>query len=63
MVAAVYMVIGMDTLSALTIFRKGLPQAGFAYVFQFLFTPIYFAFLTILGYMHIKPKWKGVKIN
>ncbi len=62
MVAAVYMVIGMDTISALTIFRKGLPKAGFAYFFQFLFTPIYFAFLTILGYLHIKPKWKGNKI-
>jgi cellulose synthase/poly-beta-1,6-N-acetylglucosamine synthase-like glycosyltransferase len=62
MVAAVYMVIGMDTISALTIFRRGLPKAGFAYFFQFLFTPIYFAFLTILGYLHIKPKWKGNKI-
>ncbi|MDR2900643.1 MAG: glycosyltransferase [Treponema sp.] len=62
MVAAVYMVIGMDTISALTIFRKGIPKAGLAYVFQFLFTPIYFAFLTILGYLHIKPKWKGNKI-
>ncbi len=62
MVAAVYMVIGMDTLAALTIFRPGLPKAGFAYFFQFLFTPIYFAFLTILGYAHIKPEWKGKKI-
>jgi cellulose synthase/poly-beta-1,6-N-acetylglucosamine synthase-like glycosyltransferase len=62
MVAAVYMVIGMDTISALTIFRRGLPKAGIAYFFQFLFTPIYFAFLTILGYLHIKPKWKGNKI-
>jgi cellulose synthase/poly-beta-1,6-N-acetylglucosamine synthase-like glycosyltransferase len=62
MVAAVYMVIGMDTLSALTIFRRGLPRSGFAYFFQFLFTPLYFAFLTILGYLHIKPKWKGNKI-
>jgi hypothetical protein len=62
MVIAVYMVIGMDTISALTIFRKGIPNAGFAYFFQFLFTPIYFAFLTILGYLHIKPRWKGNKI-
>ncbi len=61
MVAAVYMVIGMDTFSALTVFRRGLPKAGFAYFFQFLFTPVYFAFLTVLGYLHIKPKWKGTK--
>ncbi len=62
MAAAVYMVIGMDTLAALTIFRRGLPKAGLAYFFQFLFTPVYFAFLTVLGYLQIKPKWKGNKI-
>jgi cellulose synthase/poly-beta-1,6-N-acetylglucosamine synthase-like glycosyltransferase len=62
MLIAVYMVIGMDTIAVLTIFRKGLPKAGFAYFFQFLFTPMYFAFLTILGYLHIKPKWKGNRI-
>lgn len=62
MALAIYMVVGMDTLSALTIFRNGLPKAGLAYFFQFLFLPVYFAFLTILGYARVRPEWKGKKV-
>jgi cellulose synthase/poly-beta-1,6-N-acetylglucosamine synthase-like glycosyltransferase len=62
MVAALYISMTMNTISVLTLFGKGLPKAGFAYILQLFFTPVYFSFLTILGLLQIKPKWKGNEI-
>jgi cellulose synthase/poly-beta-1,6-N-acetylglucosamine synthase-like glycosyltransferase len=49
----------MNTIVALGFFGAGLPHAGAAYLFQLLFTPVYFTFLTILGYCRSKITWKG----
>jgi cellulose synthase/poly-beta-1,6-N-acetylglucosamine synthase-like glycosyltransferase len=49
----------MNTIVALGPFGAGLPRAGAAYLIQLLFTPVYFTFLTILGYCRIRVTWKG----
>ena len=51
-----------NTIANLGLFRISLPKRSFAYVLTLLFTPVYFTFLTILGFVGIKPQWKGEKI-
>lgn len=41
---------------------KPLPIQGIAYLFQLLFTPVFFTFLTILGFAGVNPPWKGKKM-
>jgi cellulose synthase/poly-beta-1,6-N-acetylglucosamine synthase-like glycosyltransferase len=42
----------------LRLFGCSLPKGKLAYALTLLFTPVYFSFLTILGYLGFKPKWK-----
>ena len=50
-----------NTLANLGLFGSSLPKRRFnlAYILTLFFTPVYFTFLTILGYLGIKPSWKG----
>ncbi|MCL2381973.1 MAG: glycosyltransferase [Treponema sp.] len=50
-----------NTIANLSLFGASLPKRRFclAYIPALLFTPAYFTFLTILGFLRIKPKWKG----
>ena len=47
-----------NTIANLGLFRTSLPRRRFAYILTMLFTPVYFTFLTTLGFLGIKPKWK-----
>ena len=47
-----------NTIATLILFGVSLPKKGIAYALQCVFTPMYFTFLTILGYCGIRPKWK-----
>jgi cellulose synthase/poly-beta-1,6-N-acetylglucosamine synthase-like glycosyltransferase len=62
MTASVYIVMLENTIGAFGLFRKKLPPGGplnLGYVVTLLFTPVYFALMTIMGYCQIKIKWKG----
>ena len=48
-----------NTIATLSLFGASLPKKGLAYTLQTVFTPMYFTFLTILGFIGIRPKWKG----
>ena len=48
-----------NTIANLGLFRVSLPRRSLAYVLTLLFTPVYFTFLTALGFLGIKPKWKN----
>jgi len=48
-----------NTIANLGLFRVSLPRRSFAYILTLLFTPVYFTFLTALGFLGIKPKWKN----
>jgi cellulose synthase/poly-beta-1,6-N-acetylglucosamine synthase-like glycosyltransferase len=56
---AVFLAMTMNTLATLNIFGTAIPKAGPAWIFHTIFTPLYFTFLTILGFLGIKPSWKG----
>jgi cellulose synthase/poly-beta-1,6-N-acetylglucosamine synthase-like glycosyltransferase len=56
--AAVLLSMSINTVVTLALFGAFLPKAGPAYIFQIVFTPIYFTFLTILGLLGFKPVWK-----
>ncbi|MDR0585932.1 MAG: glycosyltransferase [Treponema sp.] len=56
--AAVLLSMSANTVATLILFGAFLPKAGPAYIFQILFTPVYFTFLTILGLLGFKPAWK-----
>jgi hypothetical protein len=45
------------------LFGAALPQRGMAYLIQLVFTPMYFTFLTILGFCRVKVNWKGNQIG
>jgi cellulose synthase/poly-beta-1,6-N-acetylglucosamine synthase-like glycosyltransferase len=49
----------LNTIANLGLFGASLPKRKLAYLPTLYFTPAYFSFLTILGYLGIKPKWKG----
>jgi len=51
-----------NTIATLILFGVSLPKKGAAYIVQCVFTPMYFTFLTILGFCGIRPKWKGKEI-
>jgi hypothetical protein len=51
-----------NTIANLGLFGVSLPRKTLGYVLALLFTPIYFAFMTILGFLGVKPKWKGKKV-
>jgi cellulose synthase/poly-beta-1,6-N-acetylglucosamine synthase-like glycosyltransferase len=48
----------LNTLATLGLFGAALPQRGLAYLIQLVFTPMYFTFLTILGFCRVKVNWK-----
>jgi cellulose synthase/poly-beta-1,6-N-acetylglucosamine synthase-like glycosyltransferase len=48
-----------NNFANLRLFGCSLPKRKFAYALTLLFTPVYFSFMTILGYLGFKPKWKG----
>jgi cellulose synthase/poly-beta-1,6-N-acetylglucosamine synthase-like glycosyltransferase len=60
--AAVILSMTANTIATLSLFGCSLPKKGAAYALQLLFTPVYFTFLTIIGFCGIKPEWKGSKI-
>jgi cellulose synthase/poly-beta-1,6-N-acetylglucosamine synthase-like glycosyltransferase len=51
-----------NTIANLGLFRASLPRRSLAWGLNLFFTPMYFTFLTILGYFGVKPDWKGEKI-
>lgn len=57
--AAVILSMSANTIATLVLFGVSLPKKGAAYIIQCVFTPMYFTFLTILGFCGIRPKWKG----
>jgi cellulose synthase/poly-beta-1,6-N-acetylglucosamine synthase-like glycosyltransferase len=57
--AAVLFSMTMNTAAVLLLFGASLPGRGIAYILQLVFTPVYFTFLTILGFCGVKVKWKG----
>ncbi|QQO11428.1 glycosyltransferase [Breznakiella homolactica] len=61
--AGVYISMTMNTIAVLALFRVSLPRAGLAYIFQLIFTPMYFTFLTILGVFGVKARWKGADLS
>ena len=48
----------LNTIANLGLFGRSLPKQRLAYILTLLFTPVYFTFLTALGFWGIKPKWK-----
>ena len=58
----IYIVMIENTIAAFGLFRLKLPKGGlatgFGYFLAMLFTPIYFALMTLMGYCRIKIKWK-----
>jgi cellulose synthase/poly-beta-1,6-N-acetylglucosamine synthase-like glycosyltransferase len=58
--AAVMLAMTMNTIATLALFGGALPKKGVpAYIIQLIFTPMYFTFLTILGFCGVKVRWKG----
>ena len=51
-----------NTAANLGLLGISLPRRRFVYVLTLLFTPVYFTFLTVLGFLGVKPEWKGEKI-
>ena len=50
-----------NTIANLGLLGASLPGRGFSfgYALTMLFTPVFFTFLTIIGFLGFKPKWKG----
>jgi cellulose synthase/poly-beta-1,6-N-acetylglucosamine synthase-like glycosyltransferase len=57
--AAVLLAMTMNTAAVLGLFGRALPRGRAAWVFQVLFTPLYFTVLTVLGFCGFKADWKG----
>jgi len=51
-----------NTIANLVFFGVSLPKRKFGYLLTLLFTPVYFTLMTILGFLGIKPKWKGERV-
>jgi cellulose synthase/poly-beta-1,6-N-acetylglucosamine synthase-like glycosyltransferase len=60
--AAVMLSMTFNTIAVMALFGVSLPRKGAAYILQLVFTPMYFTFLTILGFCGLKPAWKGSKV-
>ncbi|MCL2008541.1 MAG: glycosyltransferase [Treponema sp.] len=52
----------LNSISNFGFLYPSLPKRKLGYVLPLLFTPVYFTFMTILGYLGIKPEWKGKKV-
>ncbi|AEF86602.1 glycosyltransferase, family 2 [Treponema primitia ZAS-2] len=61
--AAVFLSMTVNTLATLRIFGAALPKAGPAWALHAVFTPLYFTFLTILGFCGAKVEWKGSEVR
>jgi cellulose synthase/poly-beta-1,6-N-acetylglucosamine synthase-like glycosyltransferase len=61
--AAVLLSMAGNTIVTLRLFGLSLPKRKAAYIIQCIFTPMYFTFLTILGFCGIKVNWKGSPVN
>jgi cellulose synthase/poly-beta-1,6-N-acetylglucosamine synthase-like glycosyltransferase len=61
--AAVMISMTGNTIAALRLFGASLPRRGWAYLIQLVFTPVYFTFLTILGFCGVKVQWKGSQVQ
>jgi cellulose synthase/poly-beta-1,6-N-acetylglucosamine synthase-like glycosyltransferase len=61
--SAVLLSMTANTLATLGIFGAALPKAGPAWILHTVFTPMYFTFLTILGFLGKKPSWKDSRIT
>ncbi|MDR3334179.1 MAG: glycosyltransferase [Treponema sp.] len=61
--AAVLLAMTGNTIATLSLFGSSLPKAGAAYLLQLVFTPIYFTYLTILGFCGVKVHWKGTPVS
>ena len=59
-----FTVMVFNTIANLVFFGVSLPKRNFCfgYALTLLFTPVYFALMTIMGFLGIKPKWKGKKV-
>jgi cellulose synthase/poly-beta-1,6-N-acetylglucosamine synthase-like glycosyltransferase len=66
--AAVMLSMTFNTIATLGLFGASLPRKGpllkraAAYILQLIFTPVYFTFLTILGFCGVKSDWKGNRV-
>ncbi|MDR2393856.1 MAG: glycosyltransferase [Treponema sp.] len=56
---AVLLAMTMNTLATLKLFGSTLPPKKTIYLIHVVFTPLYFTFLTILGFCRFKVTWKG----
>jgi cellulose synthase/poly-beta-1,6-N-acetylglucosamine synthase-like glycosyltransferase len=56
--ASVFLSMTMNAIATLALFGVSLPKAGATYAVQAVFTPMYFTFLTILGFCGFKTRWK-----
>jgi hypothetical protein len=56
---AVLLSMTLNTIANISLFKTSLPKLKAAYFLALLFTPVYFTFLTVLGFIGIKPTWKG----
>ncbi|MDR1867249.1 MAG: glycosyltransferase [Treponema sp.] len=57
--ATVFLAMTGNTLITLKHFGSALPRGTLIYSIQCLFTPLYFTFLTILGFCRVKTYWKN----
>ena len=60
--AAVLTSMAFNSIANLRLFSASLPKAKIGYILALVFTPAYFTFLTIMGFLGIKPTWKDMKI-
>ena len=54
-----FTVMVFNTIANLGFFGVSLPKRKFAYILTLLFTPVYFTLMTIMGFLGVKPTWKG----
>jgi cellulose synthase/poly-beta-1,6-N-acetylglucosamine synthase-like glycosyltransferase len=59
---AVIVSMTFNTIATMGLFGASLPRKGAAYILQLVFTPMYFTFLTILGFCGVKSDWKGSRV-
>jgi len=55
-----------NTGAAFAFFRKKLPKGGFlnlGYLLTLLFAQPYFTLMTLMGYLGVKARWKGKKVE
>jgi cellulose synthase/poly-beta-1,6-N-acetylglucosamine synthase-like glycosyltransferase len=54
----------LNTIANLGLFGVSLPgkRFGFGYLLTLLFMPVYMTLMTVMGYLGIKPDWKGQKV-